>query len=71
MAAPNSASSEEDRAYILCIILAITLALALALICCRFYVRIKLTHNLGWDDVMIVLAAVSPKGGHFPPFPPD
>ena len=59
MAVPNPAPhNEDDRAYILCIIVSITLALDLALICCRFYVRIKLTKNLGWDDVLIVLAAV-------------
>ena len=57
MAAPNSASY-EDRGYVLCIIVGFTLALALALMCCRFYVRIKVTKNPGWDDIMIVLAMV-------------
>ena len=57
MAVPSSAR-DEDRGYVLCIIVAFTLTLALALICCRFYVRIKVTKNLGWDDVLIVLAMV-------------
>ena len=69
MAVPNAAPS-DNRAYILIIIVSLTLALALVLICCRFYVRIKLTKNLGWDDALIVLAAVSINPpGHTLPLP--
>ena len=52
--APN-----DDRGYILVTIVAITLALALSLLCSRFYVRLKITKNPGWDDFFIVLAVVS------------
>ena len=50
--------AHDDRGYVLITIVAITLALALALLCSRFYVRIKITKNPGWDDVFIVLAIV-------------
>ena len=50
--------ANDDRGYILITIVAITLALALALLCSRFYVRIKVTKNPGWDDFFIVLAVV-------------
>lgn len=52
-------ASNNNRAYQLITIVAITLALALSLLGSRFYVRMKITKNPGWDDFFIVLAVMT------------
>lgn len=54
---PPTDGDDDRRATILAVVISMTL-LSTATIILRVYTRIKVIHNLGWDDYTIVIAQV-------------
>ena len=60
MSGPPPPDGDVNRGPAFLAVSLVTTAVGILAVCLRLYVRARITHNVSWDDLMIIIAIVGP-----------